>query len=396
MLESLHISNFRSCEDVHLRLGEPVVVLVGKNGAGKTNILHAIQLAAELCIGEPDSAFGLSPRDIRKPTRFDAEFSLGESLYRFEVARTTPSVEGEKAFPEIVEHLERDDRILFGRKGEILDLPDAEATAHDILRVGTRLSSVTALMQLLSPDHLMHGELRPVAEFFRAVRYYPLIQGFQEHSGDLSHFIEVSKYENWKVQLAQARAARSVQMRLLHMHLAAPEQMNELRALVGDNGLGLIANIDVIEVDRPKRGLSDGTADGAYSIFFHPCSGLAGAGRRFRFSGLSAGTWRVLQLLTYLVFDKSSVMLLEQPEDCIHAGLLAKLFDILQTYSHRTQLICTTHSASVMNLVGSAGIRLVTAEDGRTAVSELSPAQLEASQSYLSDEGTLAEFLETL
>ena len=89
-------------------------------------------------------------------------------------------------------------------------------------------------------------------------------------------------------------------------------------------------------------------------------------------------------------------MLVEQPEDCIHAGLLGKVIDILRTYAGRTQLICTTHSPRVMNLVGAKGIRIVTAANGRTEVSELSPGEVEASQSYLADEGTLAEFLDTL
>lgn len=103
-----------------------------------------------------------------------------------------------------------------------------------------------------------------------------------------------------------------------------------------------------------------------------------------------------LQLVTNLVFDNNSCMLLEQPEDSIHPGLLAKVIDILQTYAGRTQLICTTHSPRVMNLVDPAGIRFVTAADGNTSVSELSTKDLKAAKSYLEDEGTLAEFLETL
>lgn len=104
----------------------------------------------------------------------------------------------------------------------------------------------------------------------------------------------------------------------------------------------------------------------------------------------------ILQLLTYLVFDKNSCMLLEQPEDSIHPGLLAKAIDILRTYSARTQLICTTHSPRVMNLVGPAGIRLVTAVSGSTRVASLSDTDLIAAKGYLQDEGTLAEFLDTL
>jgi len=63
MLDFIEIKNFRSCEDVRLRLGEPVVALLGKNGAGKTNVLHAVQLATDLYVGESDSIFSLHPQD---------------------------------------------------------------------------------------------------------------------------------------------------------------------------------------------------------------------------------------------------------------------------------------------------------------------------------------------
>lgn len=392
MLESVEIKNFRSCEDVQFRLGDPVVALLGKNGAGKTNVLHAIQLVAEQCVGGTDSAFGLSPRERSQPTRFSLQFSIEASLYDYRIARTTPAKEKEP----LEERLERDGLVLFSRNGETLDAPAADFPAS--LRVGMRTSSLEALLQLLPQDHPLHSDLDPVVKYLSAVQYYTLTQSFLEHvEGEMPPFIEAAAYAKWKSQLAQARPAKSVLMRLLHMHLVAKDKLDELKALLGEDGLGLIADILVEEVKLSRRaGKSEETAEPAYAIRFTPCAGLAGAGRPFRFRGLSAGTIRVLQLLTYLIFDESSCMLIEQPEDCIHAGLLAKVIDILRTYSHRTQLICTTHSARVMNLVGAGGIRLVTADGGCTAVTELSPAEIGASINYLKDEGTLSEFLDTL
>jgi hypothetical protein len=241
-----------------------------------------------------------------------------------------------------------------------------------------------------------------------------LLQGFQEHFVgpqrtaindqvyDSSPFIEMPRYEAWKSDLLQGRARRSVQMRLLHLHLTDRSSLDELKTLLGSNGLGLLSDIRIEQIAvRGKLSTkgpvkTDEAFENPYALSFIPCDGLAGAGRPFRYSGLSAGTWRILQLLTYLVFDKNSCMLLEQPEDSIHSGLLAKVIDILQTYAGRTQLICTTHSPRVMNLVGPGGIRLVTAADGNTSVDALTSQYLNAAKAYLQDEGTLAEYLDTL
>lgn len=413
MLDYIEITNFRSCEHVRLQLGEPVVALLGKNGAGKTNLLHAIQLAAELCVGEAEPLFSLHPRDPARSTTFEIKFSIDSAAF---VYRTSRSVlrKGEAVFEE---SLTKGRVSLFDRKGEEIDVPLSNLP-HPI-RLGTNAATLPTLLQILPMEDPATAELIPVANFLRSVNYYSLQQGFQEHfaapprmsTGDLwadsSTLIDVTKYEAWKSELEQGRARRSVQLRLLHLYLEDQPSFQELKVLLGDSGLGLLADIQIEKVrlttiSSPKRSEKEedeeveGESETHYLLRFIPGGSLAGAGRPFRFNGLSAGTWRILQLLTYLVFDKNSCMLLEQPEDSIHPGLLAKVMDILQTYSGRTQLICTTHSPRVMNLIGPRGIRLVTTDNGNTSVNTLSNADLVAVESYLQDEGTLAEFLEIL
>ena len=399
MLESFTIKNFRSCENTSIRLNEPVIALVGKNGVGKTNLMHAIQLVAELCVEGSDSTFLVYPRDHSSLTEFKLSFTINSVKCEYHTKRSS-------RLPRdtiLEESLKAGGISLFHRDGETIQTEDKNLPD---LKIGMRTSALSALLQLLPQDHELKKELDPIDVYLRSVRYQPLIQGFQEHVTGRSIFrgigespvIELSRYEAWKAAQRDGPPSRSVQLRLLDLFLTDDQRWRELTILLGEDGLGLIQDIKVedVMVRRNSRDETEPDSEEGYVISFIPCAGLAGAGRPFRFRGLSAGTWRIVQLVTYLIYDKYSCMLIEQPEDSIHAGLLAKVIDILRTYSGGTQLICTTHSPRVMNLVGPRCIRFVTANDGRTRVSELTDSDFQAARAYLEDEGTLSEFLETL
>jgi len=179
------------------------------------------------------------------------------------------------------------------------------------------------------------------------------------------------------------------------MFLEEKAKFGKLMELLGENGLGLISQIVVHRI--VGGGIAaNASPEASFAIAFVPGPEIAGTGRQFWFGGMSAGTWRVLELLTYLVFDDSSCMLLEQPEDSIHPGLLEKVVGILNRYASHTQVICTSHSPKVMNAIGPKGIRFVTAKSGTTIVRELSDNQMQAADTYLADSGMLSDFLELI
>jgi ABC-type branched-subunit amino acid transport system ATPase component len=45
--------NFKGFADAEVNLGEPVTLLIGKNGAGKTNCIEGVELLAEIARGRP-------------------------------------------------------------------------------------------------------------------------------------------------------------------------------------------------------------------------------------------------------------------------------------------------------------------------------------------------------
>ncbi|MBS0197812.1 MAG: AAA family ATPase [Planctomycetes bacterium] len=398
MLQAIEIKNFRSCEDVRIRLGEPVVAFVGKNGAGKTNILHAIQIVASTCVGDPELSIGFAPRQAKLPTELGIRFTLDGADFEYvltERPRSAPRI-------QLEERLTRNDETLFSRVDEQISAPGTDLPLAT--RLGATGYALPTLCSWLPSEHPVLQPLTRVRNYLSAIRYLPLLQNVQEHAppfvsrfSNESDVVDQTRYQAWLGELWQGNPGRSVSMRLLHMHLQDPSRLDELRSLLGPGGLGLIDEINIVEIaPRHSPSPAPDTLEKRYAISFMPGPDIAGSHRYFPFTGLSTGTRRVVELLTHLVFDKSSCMLVEQPEDCIHPGLLAKVIGVLEAYSDRTQLICTTHSPQVINLIGAKGLRLVAAADGRTSVTELNDSQRSAVDDYLDDKGTLAEYLELL
>ena len=405
MLQSIRIKNFRSFDDVTVPLGNPVIAFVGRNGVGKTNLLHAIAMTAEFATVSVPRSLSVRPRDPMAPISLEIAFTIDGQSFNYS---STTSLAMRLSLGRR-ETLSRDGDSVFSRVAESLTFVGGAPGAVSV-QINPSASTIPSLLQLLPLDAPIRATLDVVNNYLSGIRYYPLSQTYQEHrfdrrgrpslpdeGGDLSSLVERSTYDLWLADPESTQLRRSVQLRLLHLHLTNDSRLDELRRLLGDDGLGVISGIFFREIKIPSPRESDPAAnETAYLIRFRPGTQLAGSSGHFPLQGLSAGTARVLNMLTSVLCDERSCMLVEQPEDSIHPGLLEKVIDILGTYSHKTQLICTTHSPTVMNCVGSDGVRLVQAQNGVTSVTPLSETQMAAAKQYLNEQGTLAEFLDNL
>jgi predicted ATPase len=97
-----------------------------------------------------------------------------------------------------------------------------------------------------------------------------------------------------------------------------------------------------------------------------------------------------------MLFDGSSVMLLEQPEDSLHQGLTKKVIGLLRQNAEPSQLILSSHSSALLNKLKPEEIRLVSLHEGFTTVRQLDQRELTLADSFLSQEGPLYDFLETV
>jgi energy-coupling factor transporter ATP-binding protein EcfA2 len=109
---------------------------------------------------------------------------------------------------------------------------------------------------------------------------------------------------------------------------------------------------------------------------------------------LSDGTLRVLSILIEIIASSpNTTTIIEEPETQIHPGMLAKLLNEIETYSFGENLILSTHSPQVVSWTSPDKIILVDRDNGRTFVRKLGEDQIHNVIEYLSEEGDLGEWI---
>jgi predicted ATPase len=112
---------------------------------------------------------------------------------------------------------------------------------------------------------------------------------------------------------------------------------------------------------------------------------------------LSEGTFKTLALIFYVLNDKSELLLIEEPEVCVHHGLLNSVIELIKQQSKDKQIIISTHSDFVLDKLKPENIILVkkNTEKG-TQANHLSKAMSKddysALKEYLKTSGNLGEY----
>lgn len=399
MLTSVHIKFFRSCSDVKLEDLGHMVGLVGRNGAGKTTILRAIEWMAQTALLTEGFWLAFSAADtvddrktapgiavVLTSDDFEYRYMIGNSPQTF-LGHTDRSLEK----LEVRSHGSDSWELLLSRGAQSVDLADRVQQ----IEISFSTAMIPAVTSLLPEDDTLQEHLRRVMDVLRGVRYYlghGVIDPSYSKGGDPGSPIRKDIYERWAVENdRRGNDDLSLLLRIIHAHHTAPEAFEELKSRVGPEGLGVIRNIrvtelgDVADVVRKHRSRY-------YEVVFEPMSRDV----ELSLGQLSRGTQQMLYLMLALLFDRSSTMLVEQPEDGIHPALLAKLIDLLKVNADPTQIILASHSPTVLSQLQPADVRLVEMVDGSTRVRALTEAEVTRAQEYMQRDGSLAEFLELI
>lgn len=393
MFTSIHIKSFRSCRDVRLEDLQSILVLIGRNGAGKTNVMKAIAWACDFA-SNPGSDSKISRRTF-VPTsgHIQLSFLIEGVRYCYALNRQADFDKDINLTVSVEEKIyvggDAESHLILHRNGENVLIDDVDGSKTTI-RIAAGMPCLPAIHSLLPEEHPFKETAENLMRFMSSVKYYPL-HNFEEV--DETAFVPSELYRKWKSSKSDSfNSIKALQCTLIEISEENPEVLEELNYLMGPSGLGLIDQILVeahsIPVHSPEE-----RKPAFYFISFT----LNGAGgHAYNINDLSFGTLRILFLVLAMLYDKASVALLEQPEDGIHMALIKKLIPMLRSYSHRSQFIISSHSSVVMNLTQATEIRFITNEEGRTSVRPMTDLEYEVAKEFLEEEGTLSEYIQSL
>lgn len=384
----VEINNYRSCIETRFDLGLNLMALIGANGVGKSNILYALQLFTKMDRNRrffsDDSKEELASTQINLVTEFENKIIFLRAVFYYET--------DERNIDEIY-HTEVKYRIQGenSRKWNNVD------------------NVVYELMNVKFNRHFRSKELP--REFQSEKIQFPI--RFMSSLSNLSYysatqFSDPSKcpisIELDDFKMSFRSRVNGIHQKFIYDLYKAYKSSNSNFELfintVGIYGLSLIENIEFREHTIPsssykvKTGGKIQQIENTKSIII---PSVKVDGLTLSPNQLSEGTFKTLALVFYILNDKNELLLIEEPEVCIHHGLLSSILQLIIQQSRHKQIIISTHSDYVLDMLSPENILLVHKEyDIGTKVNSISKSmsanEYRVLKDYLESEGNLGEY----
>ncbi len=359
MITEVRLKNYRSFEETTVTL-EPLTVLVGRNGAGKSNFVKSLKLMKDTMTYGLDVAMlrqgglaafrrwqklGQSPFDVGiglhiKTSELEAEYEFvlgsGENLVKSEMC--TVQQEG------------------FSDRFEIRAVDGRREWQKSPRNISAPPMSKSLMLPLLggSPG------FEAVYKILSGMSFYTILPNLlQDPQKPLDDYPLDEEGRN----LASVLRKFDTNQR---------QELNEaLFRIIGD--------IERYMVQKSGNRLA-----------VHLYHRAAGDEPDFELSQESDGTLRVLAILTALFQQPPRpLIVLEEPEMTIHPGAMGVLWEEIRSASQRSQIIVTTHSPDLLDMCNVNQIRVLEKENGVTRVGSVAAEQKAIVQSKLFAPGEL-------
>jgi len=400
-LKRVVIQNYRSCLKTSIDLDPNLSVLIGPNGSGKTNILQAIMYLNKLA--QQGNFISSRKRTITVSSRINASFHHGDQRIQLNA-----SVSGytDEAINDVI-LASREKWFCKRRRGRqvSLDVPLAFVSflgTRDVSGHTVFLHHFQRVYPLEMPKKAASWTFRAlsrVATYCRGIRYYGASQFTNPGSCPVSFEIIEEKGERRRPFRLRGHAKI-----LFDMYSAERADSNrpyqQFIDIVGPKGLDLIDELTFREVRTSSTDYSVRVGGRIEVRKRHKLLVIP----QFRIgrqklspNQLSEGTFKTLALLFHVITEDSTVLLIEEPEVCVHHGLLASILELIKSHSQRKQMILSTHSDYVLDHVTPENVYRVKFEHpAGTAISHvpetMTVKEFSALREYLEREGNLGEF----
>lgn len=327
-LKSIEIDGFTSIRSASVTLGQ-INVLVGANGAGKSNFIRVFELLGRIVDNDLRLFVGRSGGANALCTAGEDQIRValhGEARYQ---ATLVPAADDELVFEsEWIGHLGRGNEIGRGHR---------ETKLHEHVEVPSGEDSVAA----------------PVVDLLRGCRVY--------HFHDTSTKAPVKKRVSTADNLQLRNDAGNLAAVLLHLRDSAPPAYRRIVRTIN-----LVAPFFRDFVLQPEQG------DRLRLRWRQTDSDLV-----FSADQMSDGTLRFICLTTLLLHPRlPSLVVLDEPELGLHPFAVVQLAQLLRQASTRSQVVIATQSVTLMNQFGLDALIVVERQEGASVFERPDPDRL--------------------
>lgn len=393
-LKELEIQNYKSLVNTRLKLNNNLISLIGVNGAGKTNTLTAITLFREIARGNRrHGRYGLD-KDRLAHSELIATFENNEERFKLKAVVYFDSIEGENEI--------RNFDVLIKRVGKAFDWIELNSEIFDFLEYLNRADAdsigVKRLQtQYLPKDNHIKSILIELAPFLANISYYGATLFSDPSKSPISFELEDERLVGRRrtVQPSHRQFLYDLYLLKSKQKVAFKRYLNT----VNDLGVGLVSDINFSQIKVPSSSvkiLAGGQAEKITTrrTFVVPVFTIDDL--QLSPTQLSEGTFKTLALIFYILNDKSQLMLIEEPEVCVHHGLLSSVIELIKRQSKQKQIVLSTHSDYVLDKLQPQNIVLIKKE-GRGTLAEtldeaMSDDDFSALKLYLEESGNLGEY----
>lgn len=387
-LKSAAVRHYKSLDNVVVDFSNPITVLVGPNAVGKSNIVDCLRFVRD-AVGT-DLEHAVSKRGGIGRVRQYSKTKPYKVSVKLELIQDSPdnidrpahyefAIESQTASNYTVDS-ERSAFYDTSRKGEVPSKGEFRRDKSGLVR-----SSNSDRPYKVSLDQLALGQLRglmappawPIERFVRDWRcseIYP------------NRLREPSTPDKDKVLSEDGRNWASV-LKALRRTPRGKEALDRV--------------FEAMRVVVPSFQDVTVSAVGSYLVpLFRFATGPQGKDKvEFDPVQLSDGTLRIFGILLALYqVPAPKLLVIEEPEQAVHPGVLGVLADAFREASESTQIIVTTHSPHFIDHFEPEEVRVVTLESGLTKVARVKSTQLQAvkrklmsMQDFMLAEGLLPE-----
>lgn len=390
-LETIKIINFRSCINTRVDLRANLSALIGANGAGKTNILNGILMLSKFSsnrrqIRDPevlgdDNAhttleFSLVLDNIEVALKSDLYFEIDEASETVVYARTYYKKKNNKTWREI-ESILFDYPAYRNRSGG-----DSGNHFLEYYRTKNGIKDIDIKINIIN--------------YLSSMSYYSATQ-FSDPSRSPVSF----ELENERLVRSGTRS-RTHELFLRDLHRAYEDGLpfEKFINIVGPDGLKLIDNVEFDQYLLPSTSykiLVNGTIQNIEKNKRVVVPSIKLEGLRLSFSQLSEGTFKSLALIFYIINDDKDLLIIEEPEVCVHHGLLSSLIELIKIQSKTKQIIISTHSDYVLDKLQPENVVFVSKDKNEgTLAAPLDKLLIKDDYAqlkyYLNNSGNLGEY----